>query len=202
MTVGKPRKVETIALSPELLRVAYARGLFPMPHPDTGVLMWFRPDPRAVFPLDGFHCSRSLARTLRGARFAVTFDSAFAEVMRRCGDRAEGTWITQSFHDAYGALHRQGDAHSVEVWRGEQLVGGVYGVALGGGFFAESMFHAERDASKVALFHLVERLRARGFVLLEAQFMTPHLASLGAIEISDRLYRTRLAAALEARASF
>lgn len=187
--------------TPDLLRLAYAQGYFPMPHPDTGEILWFHPDPRAVLPLESFHVSRSLARTLRTAGFAITIDKDFAGVMDGCATRTE-TWINELFKKTYAELHRQGDAHSVEVWRDDQLVGGVYGVALNGAFFAESKFHRVTDASKVALFHLVEHLKARGLSLLEVQFITPHLQSLGVIEIPRAQYMRRLQAALERRVQF
>jgi leucyl/phenylalanyl-tRNA--protein transferase len=172
-----------------------------MPHPESGEIMWLTPDPRAVIPLDAFHASRSLKKTLRRGAFTVTFDRAFGGVMKSCADR-EDTWITGDFLTVYGELHRAGDAHSVEVWRGDALVGGTYGVTIGGAFFAESMFHREDDASKVALYHLVERLRAHAFTLLEVQFLTPHLASLGAVEISRSEYLRRLKRAVAVKARF
>jgi leucyl/phenylalanyl-tRNA--protein transferase len=187
--------------TPELLRLAYAQGFFPMPDPDSGEILWFHPDPRAVLPLDGFHCSKSLQRTLKRKPFTVSVDRAFAAVMAACGARAE-TWITDEFKAAYGQLHAEGTAHSLEVWLDDRLVGGVYGVALGGAFFAESMFHRETDASKVALYHLVSKLKAAGFGLLEVQFLTPHLVSLGAIEIPRTEYLARLAVALRSPATF
>jgi leucyl/phenylalanyl-tRNA--protein transferase len=187
--------------SPELLRMAYAQGYFPMPHPESGEILWFHPDPRAVLPLDGFHCSRSLARTLRRSELTVTFDQAFDAVMTACGERRE-TWITDEFKAVYGAMHRDGDAHSVEVWLDGHLVGGAYGVTLGGAFFAESMFHRATDASKIALYHLVQHLVSRGYQLLEVQFLTPHLASLGAVEIPRSEYLRRLERALEVEAAF
>jgi leucyl/phenylalanyl-tRNA--protein transferase len=188
-------------LTPELLALAYAEGYFPMPDPETGKLLWFNPDPRAVIPLDGFHVSHSLKRRLHKGDFKVTFDTAFIDVMRACADREE-TWITEEFVEAYTALHRMGKAHSVEVWEGKELVGGAYGVSIGGAFFAESKFHRARDASKVALYYLVERLKMRGFVLLEVQFLTPHLATLGAIEIPAIEYEKKLRAALRKKAKF
>ena len=163
--------------------------------------MWLNPDPRAVIPIDGFHCSRSLARTVRRKPFRVSFDEAFGEVMRGCADRKE-TWITKEFLEACGALARLGRAHSVEVWTGTELVGGLYGVCLGGAFFAESKFHRARDASKVALSHLVQRLTSRGFLLLEVQFLTPHLKQLGAIEIPAEQYHQLLRRALKLRTPF
>ena len=164
-----------------------------MPHPDTGEIVWLSPDPRAVIPLDGFHVSRSLAKSLAKLDFVVTIDQDFLGVMRGCGDRKE-TWITNEFLDAYGRLFQEGFAHSVEVRDAatRELIGGVYGVALRGAFFAESMFHRRTDASKIALKYLVDSLRNGGFALLEVQFLTPHLASLGAIEIPAEDYMQRL----------
>ncbi len=172
-----------------------------MAEPDSGRIYWFRPDPRAVMPLDGFHVSRSLAKTLRRGCFTVTIDSAFEPVMRACADRDE-TWISEDFIEAYCELHRLGVAHSVEVWADGELAGGTYGVALGGAFMAESMFHTRTDASKVALAALVARLNERGFTLMDVQYMTDHLATLGAVEIPGRKYERRLAAALAADCIF
>jgi leucyl/phenylalanyl-tRNA---protein transferase len=185
-----------LTLTPEGIELAYRHGIFPMADERSGEVLWFRPDPRAVIPLDGFHVSRSLARTLRRGRFEVRVDTAFAAVMRGCADRPEGSWISERFVEVYGALHRAGTAHSVEAWRDRRLVGGVYGLALGGAFMAESMFHRETDASKVALAALVGRLRERGFTVLDVQYMTPHLESLGAVEITRREYERRLERAL------
>jgi leucyl/phenylalanyl-tRNA--protein transferase len=155
---------------------------------DRGDIGWFRPDPRAIIPLNGFHLSRSLAKTIRHNTFELRYDADFEGVMRGCADRAEGTWISEEFVAMYGELFRRGKAHSVECWRDGRLVGGTYGLALGGAFMAESMFHYETDASKVALWALVERLRKQGFALLDVQYLTPHLASLGAVEIPGSLY--------------
>jgi leucyl/phenylalanyl-tRNA---protein transferase len=185
-----------LTLTPEGIELAYRHGIFPMADERSGEVLWFRPDPRAVIPLDGFHVSRSLARTLRRRRFEVRVDTAFATVMRGCADRPEGSWISERFVEVYGALHRAGKAHSVEAWRDRRLVGGVYGLALGGAFMAESMFHRETDASKVALAALVGRLSERGFTVLDVQYMTPHLESLGAVEITRREYERRLERAL------
>jgi len=186
-----------LVLTPECVELAYRHGIFPMGHPGTRIVTWHRPDPRAIIPLDRFHVSRSLRKTIRRQVFEVRIDTDFEEVMRGCADRPEGTWITEDFVRVYGALHRMGKAHSVETWRDGRLVGGVYGVALGGAFMAESMFHRETDASKVALAALVERLRERGYTLLDVQYLTPHLASLGAVVIPasvyDRLLQTALA---------
>ena len=185
-----------LTLTPEGIELAYRHGIFPMADERSGEVLWFRPDPRAVIPLDGFHVSRSLARTLRRGRFEVRVDTAFETVMRGCADRPEGSWISERFVEVYGALHRAGKAHSVEAWRDRRLVGGVYGLALGGAFMAESMFHRETDASKVALAALVGRLSERGFNVLDVQYMTPHLESLGAVEITRREYERRLERAL------
>jgi len=185
-----------LTLTPEGIELAYRHGIFPMADERSGEVLWFRPDPRAVVPLDGFHVSRSLARTLRRGRLEVRVDTAFETVMRGCADRPEGSWISERFVEVYGALHRAGKAHSVEAWRDRRLVGGVYGLALGGAFMAESMFHRETDASKVALAALVGRLSERGFTVLDVQYMTPHLESLGAVEITRREYERRLERAL------
>ena len=186
-----------LTLTPEGVELAYRHGIFPMADEQSDEVLWFRPDPRAIIPLDGFHVSRSLARTRRRALFEIRVDTDFEGVMRGCADRGEGSWISDRFVEVYGALHRAGKAHSVEVWREGGLVGGTYGVALGGAFMAESMFHRVTDASKVALAALVERLRERRFVLLDVQYVTPHLESLGAVEITRREYERRLASALE-----
>lgn len=182
-------------MTPELLRLAYAQGYFPMPHPDTGEILWFSPDPRAIIPLDEFHVSKSLAKTLRRGALKTTIDMDFMAVMNGCANREE-TWITDEFLNVYGMMHERGLAHSIEVWNGSVLVGGTYGVSLGGAFFAESMFHRENDASKVALFGLVEHMRQKGMTLLEVQFLTPHLQSLGAREISKKAYLKSLGHAL------
>ncbi len=168
-------------LPPSLLISAYLQGVFPMGV--DGELHWFSPDPRAVVPLDAFHVSKTLAQTIRRQPFEIRIDGAFREVVLACADRPEGTWITAEIVKAYTELNRLGFAHSVEAWHEDSLVGGLYGVSIGGAFFGESMFHRRRDASKVALAHLVERLRSRGFTLLDIQFMTAHLKRFGAVEI-------------------
>ena len=185
-----------LTLTPEGVLLAYRHGIFPMADERSGDTLWFRPDPRAVIPLDGFHVSRSLARRLRRDTFQIRVDTDFEGVIRGCADRPEGTWISERFVEVYGVLHRAGKAHSVEAWREGRLVGGTYGVTLGGAFMAESMFHRETDSSKVALEALVQRLRERGFALLDVQYVTPHLESLGAVEITRREYERRLAEAL------
>jgi leucyl/phenylalanyl-tRNA---protein transferase len=191
----------TREMTVELVEQAYRSGVFPMAAPEHDVITWHRPDPRAIIPLEAFHLSRRLARTLRSGRFRVTFDQDFAGVMDGC---AEGrpVWISADFRRIYGALFRQGKAHSVEVWSDARLVGGLYGVHLGGAFFAESKFHRERDASKVAVASLVARLRERGFALLEVQYLTEHLAQFGTLEIGDRQYTRRLRQALALSCTF
>ena len=194
--------MKDIGLTPELLLRAYAAGVFPMAEArDDPVLHWVDPARRGVLPLDGFHLSRSLRRRLLRAPWKVSVDTAFAEVMRGCADRPE-TWINAPIFALSCALHARGHAHSVEVWEGTDLVGGVYGVALGGAFFAESMFSRRTDASKAALAWLVDRLRQGGFVLCDTQFLTPHLQSLGGQEVGRTLYRRRLAEALGRPADF
>jgi leucyl/phenylalanyl-tRNA--protein transferase len=182
-------------LTPQLLVRAYASGVFPMADGRGGRIHWYAPDPRAIIPLDAFHVPRSLRQTIAKGVFAVTADADFPRVIRACAEREE-TWISGEIIRAYTELHRLGLAHSVEAWRDGRLAGGLYGVSLGGAFFGESMFSRETDASKVALVALVERLRERGFLLLDTQYLTPHLARFGAVEIPRREYERRLAAAL------
>ena len=181
-------------LAPGTLVAAYRRGLFPMPV-ERSQLGWWSPDPRGVIPLDGLHVTKSLHRSLR--RYVVRTDTAFTSVMLRCAhpNRPHG-WITRPLVDAYTRLHDLGWAHSVEAWQDGVLVGGLYGVAVGGLFAGESMFHAATDASKVALVHLVALLRRHDFGLLDVQWMTPHLASLGAVAMSRASYLESLAEAV------
>lgn len=185
---------------------AYSLGLFPMAESaEDKELFWVDPEQRAVFPLDGFVVSRSLAKTVRSERFDVTIDRDFNAVIAGCAAPAperEKTWINVEIHRLYREMFDMGFVHTVECRQDGRLVGGLYGVAMGGAFFGESMFHLERDASKVALTHLVARLRAGGFVLLDTQFMTRHLASLGAIEVSRKAYHRALEQALTIRANF
>lgn len=189
-----------MSINLDLLLQAYANGIFPMSDarddPDT---FWIEPEDRAILPLDGFRLSKSLAKTLRQDRFSVTADTAFAQVISTCAesqpDRRD-TWINPDIEDAFCALHALGKAHSIECWLGDRLVGGLYGLALGHAFFGESMFSRETDASKIALAWLVARLKFGGFTLLDCQFMTDHLASLGAIEITQANYLEMLEAAL------
>ena len=191
-----------LTLTPDLLLHAYASGIFPMAEArDDPDVFWVDPMYRGVIPLSGFHISRSLARRIRQGRYTTRIDNDFAGVIDACADRPE-TWINETIRDLYLALHDRACAHSVEVYLGEALVGGVYGVALGGAFFGESMFSRERDASKVALAYLVDRLREAGFLLFDVQFLTPHLQSLGAIEIPRETYRARLEEAVARDADF
>jgi leucyl/phenylalanyl-tRNA--protein transferase len=183
-------------LDPDLLLRAYAIGVFPMSDSrEARDVYWVEPRRRAIIPLDGFHLSKTLRKTLKSDAFEVTLDRAFAEVVRRCAER-EDTWINQSIERSYNQLHDSGHAHSVEAWQNGELVGGLYGVRLGAAFFGESMFSARPDASKVALAWLVARLIVGGFQLLDCQFMTEHLRSLGAVEIDQNAYLALLASAL------
>ena len=194
-------------MAPEWLLEAYRRGIFPWPivDGDLQVLAWFAPDPRAILPLDRLHVSRRLARRIRSGQFQVTCDKDFAAVVAGCAQpRKPGdqTWITPSLARAYLGLHELGYAHSVEVWSQGRMAGGVYGVALGGFFSGESMFHTVRDASKAALFHLVQHLRSRGYQLFDSQQTTPHLQRLGAIEIPRSDYLRRLRKAVKMPVTF
>jgi leucyl/phenylalanyl-tRNA--protein transferase len=192
-------------LSPEWLLDAYAHGIFPWPMWEDEPIAWWSPDPRAIIELDGLHVSQRLRRTIRSGKFRVTCDQDFAGVIRGCataGDRTGNTWLTPAMIAAYQRMHALGHAHSVEVWQADRLVGGTYGIAIGGLFAAESMFHFERDASKVALAHLVSHLGACGFRLLDVQQWTEHTGSMGAIKISREDYLRRLARATEMPISF
>jgi leucyl/phenylalanyl-tRNA--protein transferase len=183
-------------LDPAILVKAYQQGIFPMGMED-GQIGWFSPNPRGILPLDGFHIPSRLARVVRSSRFTVRIDAAFEDVMRACAMRRDdGTWINDEILEGYTTLHRLGLAHSVETWQQGALVGGLYGVHLGGAFFGESMFHRATDASKVALVALVDRLTRRGFRLLDIQWVTPHLKQFGAINVPRRTYLKLLAEAL------
>lgn len=188
-------------LSPRRLLEAYSSGIFPW-YDAGGPLLWWSPDPRAIFEMDGLHIAHRLARTLRSGKFRCTINQAFAQVIRGCADREEGTWITPDMMDAYERLHRLGLAHSVEAWCGTELAGGVYGVAIRGLFAAESMFTRRTDGSKVALAFLMKHLRRRGFQLFDIQMVTRHTLSLGAVEIPRRQYLDRLKKALRCEVTF
>ncbi|MGO8739468.1 leucyl/phenylalanyl-tRNA--protein transferase [Rhodoblastus sp.] len=199
-----PPKPEPI--TPRILLRAYAAGLFPMAEDaEAEYLHWCDPRERGIFPLDALIVSKSLAKTIRAQKFAISIDSDFNAVLAGCAESRPGrekTWINQTIAVLFRELFEMGFVHTVEAWRDGELVGGLYGLALGGAFFGESMFHRAADASKICLIHLAARLRCGGFSLLDAQFVTPHLASLGAIEITRADYRRRLDAALQIRGDF
>lgn len=189
-------------ITPDVLMRAYAMGIFPMSeHRDDPEIFWVDPHRRGILPLDGFHVSRSLAKTIRRADYTVTINHDFAGVVAGCADRAD-TWINDEIRRLYMALHERGQAHSLEVWRDDMLVGAVYGVTSGTAFFGESMFSRARDTSKIALAWLVEHLNRTGFTLFDTQFITPHLATLGAVEISREAYHVLLKEAQNSAANF
>jgi leucyl/phenylalanyl-tRNA--protein transferase len=193
-------------ITPEVLLKAYACGIFPMAeHADDPSLYWVEPEMRGIIPLDGFHVSDRMARTVRSDRFRVITNHDFDAVLDGCAAPAPGrsnTWINDRIRRLYRGLYNIGHCHSVEAYDEDKLVGGLYGVSLGSAFFGESMFHRQRDASKVALVHLVARLKAGGFRLLDTQFVTDHLRTFGAIEVSRRIYQKILAEALSQEADF
>ena len=190
----------------DLLVSAYTHGWFPMAG-DDAVIRWYSPDPRGIIPLDSFHIPARLARVVRSRRFEVRIDESFSEVIRACAEAERdpedsGSWISDEIAESYRALHASGIAHSVETWRDGQLVGGLYGVAIGGAFFGESMFHRATDASKVALVALVDRLRQRGYRLLDTQWVTDHLVQFGAVEIPRAQYLRLLDESLQVSCRF
>lgn len=188
-------------LTPELIIRAYQAGIFPMAEDaDADDLFWVCPPMRGVMPLDGFKISKSLRKTLRKHPYSIRVDTDFEAVIQGCataGTDRDSTWINPTIRKLYGELFRRGLVHTVEVWDGADIVGGLYGLSLGGAFFGESMFHRKTDASKIAMAHLVERLKAGGYELLDTQFVTPHLASLGGVEIPREIYEVRLSHALQ-----
>jgi leucyl/phenylalanyl-tRNA---protein transferase len=193
------------AFAPDVLLDAYRHGIFPWPMDHDEPVLWWCPDPRAILPLDGFVASRRLLRRIRSGEFQITSDRAFRDVMLGCAcgpGREDGTWIIPEMIEAYTLLHELGHAHSIEVWKAGKLVGGTYGVAIGGLFAAESMFFRVRDASKVALYWLVQHLKSRGYQVLDVQQWTPHTGSLGVIEITRRKYLDRLAQVVELDVTF
>ena len=200
------RESALIDITPEVLLKAYACGIFPMAESaEDPALYWIEPERRGIIPMERFHVPDRLARTVRSDRFTVVVDRDFDAVIDGCAQPVPGrsrTWINVRIHNLYRKLYERGDCHTVEVYDGEKLVGGLYGVSLGRAFFGESMFHRVRDASKVALVHLVARLRAGGFRLLDTQFVTPHLKSFGATEVHRRQYHKMLADALVGEADF
>jgi leucyl/phenylalanyl-tRNA--protein transferase len=190
----------SVIIPPEILVKAYRKGLFPMCHED-GELYWHDPDPRAVFTLDTLEPDRRTARIIRSGRFTITRDKAFAEVIAACAER-EDTWIDERIKASYVALHRAGHAHSMEAWQGQELVGGIYGVAVGGAFFGESMFTRASNAGKVAFHALVAHLRERGFVLFDSQYINDFTAQLGAVEHPRERFKQDLNAALRLPVTF
>ena len=194
------------AITPQILLKAYTAGIFPMAESaEDNALYWIEPEERGVIPLDGLHISHSLRKSVRRQRFEIRIDSAFASVMDSCAEKTSGrktTWINSRIRALYNQLHKMGCCHSVESWRDGKLVGGLYGVRIGAAFFGESMFSRETDASKVALVHLVARLNAGGFKLLDAQFVNPHLMTLGVVAVAKQKYHEMLGPALEAEAEF
>ncbi len=200
------RSRDRTPVTPDILLRAYSIGLFPMAESATDPnLFWVDPEERGIFPLDGLLVTRSLAKSVRSDRFTVRVDTDYDGVIDGCAEATpgrDGTWINARIRDLYRSLFDLGRVHTIEAWAGDELVGGLYGVALGAAFFGESMFHRRTDASKVALVHLVARLRVGGFTLLDTQFVTDHLATLGAISVRKRTYRDLLAAAVEREANF
>ncbi len=186
--------------SKELVLSAYSQGIFPMGH-DDGLIRWYSPDPRCIFDFDSFHIPKRLMRTYRSGKFEMRVNSAWDEVLHLCASR-DSTWITDDIFRVYTELHEDGFAHSVEAYYEGKLAGGLYGVSIGGAFMGESMFHTVTDASKVSLVYLVERMKERGFILLDSQYMTEHLSTFGAVLISRREYLTRLERALRLNCKF
>ena len=202
--LAPPDRIDPQRPDARLLLWAYRRGIFPMADPDSGRIDWYSPDPRGIVPLDRFRVPRNLAREVRKSRFDIRTDTCFEEVMRRCAaprPQEGSTWIDERLVAAYLELHRMGCAHSVEAWLGDEMVGGLYGVHIGGAFFGESMFvrpdEGGTNASKICLVHLVERLRRQGFTLLDTQFWNEHLEQFGCEEIDRAEYLRRLAAAVD-----
>lgn len=193
-------------ITPDIVLKAYATGIFPMSEGrDEPEMFWVDPEKRGVLPLDGFHLPRRLRRTVRQDAFTIRIDSAFEDVMSACAEPASGrwtTWINREIQELFTELHQRGFAHSIEAWEGDELVGGLYGIALGAAFFGESMFSRRTDASKVALVHLIARLRLASFRLLDTQFITEHLRQFGAVEISRADYHSRLTRALSEYSDF
>lgn len=195
------RHTKRSTIEPDFLLAAYASGYFPMAESADGEIGWYSPDPRAILDLGAFHITRSLRLTVKKEPFEILLNRDFERVMRECAKREE-TWISEEIIQSYVELRRLGTAHSVECWEDNELAGGLYGVALGGAFFGESMFSRKRDASKVALVHLVQRLNEKGYLLLDTQFITPHLRGFGAVEIPRHEYLKRLKVAVQKECRF
>jgi leucyl/phenylalanyl-tRNA--protein transferase len=188
-------------LDPDFVVMAYCNGYFPMADPQTYAVSWYSPNPRAIIPLDNFKVPRSLKQRIRKRVFEIRIDTSFEEVIRRCSERDE-TWISEDIIRVYSVLHKRGLAHSVESWRGDALAGGLYGVAINGAFFGESMFSKQSDASKIALVHLVDYLNTRRFRLLDTQYINEHISQFGAVEISRSSYLSLLSEALHTETQF
>jgi leucyl/phenylalanyl-tRNA---protein transferase len=195
------KETDTSIIDPQLLINAYKNSFFPMADSRGGPIKWYSPDPRAIIPLDGLKISRSLKQTIKKNTFKILVDTAFEEVMRHCAERTD-TWISEPVIQSYLGLYNIGYAHSIEAWKESKLAGGLYGVSIGSAFFGESMFSIARDASKVALVFLIDHLKNAGYQLLDTQFMTPHLRSLGAVEISRTEYLRILNKAVNKESSF
>lgn len=190
-------------ITPDILLSAYAQGLFPMAETrESQELRWFDPDPRGILPLDSFHVPRRLQQTMRQNPYRLSFDEDFSGVIHGCATARAETWINAEIISLYTQLHERGFAHSVEAWKGDMLAGGVYGIAMGGAFFGESMFSTAKDASKIALAHLVAHLNAQGYSLFDTQFVNPHIAQFGALSIQRHQYHAQLANALTQRVYF
>lgn len=194
------RKKPEPEFTAELVLRAYTAGIFPMGH-DDGIIRWYSPDPRCIIPLDGFHASKRLMRTIRQAKFEIKINGDFLGTMKKCAER-DSTWITDEIFRVYNELHEHGFAHSVEAHLDGEMVGGLYGVSIGGAFMGESMFHTATDASKVCLVYLVERMKERGFVLLDSQYVTDHLSTFNATNIPRQEYLDRLRHALTLTCKF
>jgi leucyl/phenylalanyl-tRNA---protein transferase len=195
----------TMQLTPQMLLNAYAQGYFPMADPDDGKIYWYDPDPRTILPLESFHIPRRLQRTVKQKKFEIRIDTAFEQTMRCCAEpraKQDRTWINEELLELYTTLHRHGFAHSVETWLNGELVGGVYGVSVGGLFAGESMFSRVRDSSKVALVALVDVLKRNGYILFDVQFTNDHLKQFGVVEIPRSHYKIRLEGALERQCPF
>ncbi len=194
---------DSIPFNEEVLLNAYCNGYFPMGEEESGEVEWYRPDPRSIFPLDEFHISRSLARKIKKKEYEIRINSCFHEIIRLCRTQhKEGIWITEKMIALYLSLHARGFAHSLEVYRNNELAGGLYGVSIGGAFFGESMFHLQTDCSKIALCELVSRMKQKGMILLDTQFSTPHLEHFGVKSIPDSEYFSLLKKAIALPVSF
>jgi|WetSurMetagenome_2_1015567.scaffolds.fasta_scaffold258074_2 leucyl/phenylalanyl-tRNA---protein transferase len=204
MSPNRSRDTNRLPLLPEIVVDAYSQGFFPMADARHGSIAWYSPDPRAIIPIEDFNVPRSLRQFLKKAPFHVTMDRVFRRVIESCADRPVGeeTWINDEIIEVYSELHSRGIAHSVETWSGDRLIGGLYGIAIGGAFFGESMYSAEENASKTAIVRLVEHISIRGYALLDTQIMNEHVRQFGAVEISRNEYLSRLRYAIDLPVTF